>query len=217
MARSTRWCRRPAATDAFPLARPPSAGFSPCSRPREKTNHPSNAQSRDVCAKSARKIDRFAILIICVRKLNRLLQVSAMTPSSPQCTPALAPDLQLGDPEVDTIHAEFVHLLDLADRATDEELIAALDVWIDHTRQHFAQEESWMEATGFGPRHCHAGQHGHVLHVSGLVRAKMADEGRFDLGRRLVSELRDWFAHHVTTMDSMMVSHLREHGISHVA
>lgn len=140
-----------------------------------------------------------------------------MTLSAPPCTPALAPDLQLGDPEVDTIHAEFVHLLDLTDRAADEDMIAALDVWIAHTEQHFAQEESRMEAADFGPRHCHTGHHRHVLHVAGLVRAKMADEGRFDLGRRLVIELRDWFAHHVTTMDSMMVSHLREHDTSHVA
>jgi hemerythrin len=138
-----------------------------------------------------------------------------MTPSAPQCTPTLAPDLQLGDPAVDTIHAEFVQLLDLMDSATDEAFIAAMDNWIAHTEQHFAQEESWMEATDFGPRHCHTGHHRHVLDVAGLVRAKVADEGRFDLGRRLLGEVRDWFAHHVRTMDSMMVNHLREHGIAH--
>lgn len=140
-----------------------------------------------------------------------------MTSSVPPGTPALAPDLQLGDPEVDTIHAEFVQLLDLIDGATDEAFVAAMDTWIAHTEQHFAQEESWMEATDFGPRHCHTGHHRHVLEVAGLVRAKVADEGRFDLGRRLLGEVRDWFAHHVATMDSMMVNHLRERGIAHAA
>ncbi|WP_233870384.1 hemerythrin domain-containing protein [Paraburkholderia adhaesiva] len=140
-----------------------------------------------------------------------------MTLSVPQCAPALAPDLQLGHPEVDTIHAEFVQLLDLTDSATDEAFIAALDAWIAHTEQHFAQEESWMEATDFGPRHCHAGHHRHVLQVAGLVRTKIVDEGRFDLGRQLVREAREWFAHHVATMDAMMVNHLREHGMAHVA
>lgn len=140
-----------------------------------------------------------------------------MTPSAHPCAPALTPDLQLGDTEVDAIHAECIQLLDLAASAADEALVAAPAAWIAHTEQHFAQEESWMEATGFGPRHCHAGHHRHVLDVSGLVRARMADEGRFDLARRLVSELREWLVHHVTTMDSMMVSHLREHGMAHVA
>jgi len=141
-----------------------------------------------------------------------------MTLPAPQCTPpALAPDLQLGDPTVDTIHAEFVQLLDLTDRARDDELVAALDALIEHTEHHFAQEETWMEATNFGPLHCHAGQHRHVLDVARLVRTKIAEESRYDLGRRLVVELRDWFANHVATMDSMMVSHLREHGLSHTA
>ena len=141
-----------------------------------------------------------------------------MTPPVPQRASALAPELQLGDPEVGTIHAEFVELLDAMDSAADDEtFIAAMDIWIAHTEQHFAQEESWMEAADFGPRHCHTGHHRHVLEVAGLVRAKVADEGRFDLGRRLIVELRDWFAHHVTTMDSMMVNHLRERGIAHAA
>jgi hemerythrin len=140
-----------------------------------------------------------------------------MTPPAPHRAPALTPELQLGDPEVDTIHAEFVELVDLMDSATDEAFVAAMDTWIAHTEQHFAQEESWMEATDFGPRHCHTGHHRHVLEVAALVRAKVADEGRFDLGRRLIIEVRDWFAHHVTTMDSMMVNHLRARGIANAA
>jgi hemerythrin len=140
-----------------------------------------------------------------------------MTPPVPPRACALAPELHLGDPEVDTIHAEFVQLVDAMDSAADEAFLAAMDAWIVHTEQHFAQEESWMEATDFGPRHCHTGHHRHVLDVAGLVRAKVADEGRFDLGRRLIVEVREWFAHHVRTMDSMMVNHLRERGIAHAA
>lgn len=117
----------------------------------------------------------------------------------------------------DAMHTEFIRLLDLTDSATDESLIAALDAWISHTKQHFSQEESWMEAMDFGPRHCHAGQHRHVLHVADMVRREMVANGRFDLGWRLVRELREWFAHHVRTMDLIMVGHMRENGIPQVA
>jgi hemerythrin-like metal-binding protein len=140
-----------------------------------------------------------------------------MNLSAPERIPALAPDLQLGDPTVGTIHAEFIYLLDATERAPDDELAAALGALIEHTEHHFAQEEAWMEATNFGPLHCHAGHHRHVLDVARLVRTKIAEENRYDLGRRLVAELRDWFAHHVATMDSMMVSHLHEHGLPQTA
>jgi hemerythrin-like metal-binding protein len=134
-----------------------------------------------------------------------------------QRAPILPPDLQLGEPVTDATHSEFIRLLDVADAATDESLIASLDAWIAHTKEHFAQEESWMEALDFGPRHCHAGQHRHVLHVVEAVRSEMADNGRFDLGRRLLGELRVWFAHHVKTMDAMMVGYMQAHGIAQTA
>ncbi|MEX3937056.1 hemerythrin domain-containing protein [Paraburkholderia phymatum] len=140
-----------------------------------------------------------------------------MSTSATQCAPILPPDLQLGEPVTDATHSEFIRLLDLADSAADESLIASLDDWIAHTGEHFTQEESWMEAMDFGPRHCHAGQHRHVLHVVETVRREMADNGRFDLGRRLLSELRVWFAHHVKTMDAMMVAYMQEHGVSQAA
>ncbi|CAG9192605.1 Bacteriohemerythrin [Paraburkholderia tropica] len=136
-------------------------------------------------------------------------------PVAPTPTP-LPPELQLGEPVTDAMHTEFVRLLDLAHDAPDPELVAALDVWIDHTREHFAQEERWMEALDFGPRHCHAGQHRHVLQIASLVRAEIADNARFDLGRRLIGELREWFAFHVKTMDSMMIGHMRETGVAPV-
>jgi hemerythrin len=114
----------------------------------------------------------------------------------------------------DAMHAEFILLLDAAGSAPDEALVAALDAWAAHTKQHFAQEEAWMEAMRFGPRQCHAGQHRQVLQVVSEVRRRIVEEGRFDTGRQLLSELRDWFAWHVKTMDLLMVQSLRECGIA---
>ncbi|MEX3841475.1 hemerythrin domain-containing protein [Paraburkholderia sp. BR10882] len=137
-----------------------------------------------------------------------------MNSPAPRTLPTLAPDLQLGEPMTDTMHAEFVALVDALACASDETWLGAFDAWAAHTKQHFAQEEAWMEEMNFGPRHCHGSQHRHVLNVAREVRRQVADEGRFDSGRQLVSELREWFAWHVKSMDALMVEALRERGIA---
>jgi len=137
-----------------------------------------------------------------------------MTDSASLSSAGLSPELHLGEPVTDATHAEFTLLLAAAARADDDGFLAAFDEWIEHTRHHFAQEDGWMEAMDFGARHCHAGEHKQVLAVAEAVRAKVVDEGQLELGRRLVGELSGWFAHHVTTMDAMMVSHMRENGFT---
>lgn len=137
-----------------------------------------------------------------------------MTDSVSLSSAGLPADLHLGEPVTDATHAEFVQLLDAVARASDEDFLAAMDAWIDHTRHHFAQEEQWMEAMGFGPRHCHAGEHKHVLDVAAAVRDKVAQENNLDLGRRLIGELPGWFGHHVKSMDAMMVEHMLANGFT---
>lgn len=132
-----------------------------------------------------------------------------------QLSSAGLPDhLHLGEPVTDATHAEFVQLLAAVASADDNAFLAAMDAWIDHTRHHFAQEEQWMEAMGFGPRHCHAGEHQQVLAVAVAVRDKVHSDAEFQLGRRLVAELSGWFDHHVKSMDAMMVEHMRENGFT---
>lgn len=121
----------------------------------------------------------------------------------------LKPELKLDDPFVDAVHTEFVQLLDAAARADDAHFLQAYDAWIDHCRQHFEREERWMASTKFGPQYCHAADHNEVLKVAAAVREKVAGDAQFELGRRLLAEASEWFDHHVRTMDSMMVSHLK--------
>lgn len=139
-----------------------------------------------------------------------------MSLSADSATSLLPPELQLGEPVTDAMHTEFMRLLALTRDAADTTLVAALDAWIAHTQEHFAQEERWMEAMEFGPRHCHAGQHHNVLQVAVRVRAEVVDHGRFDLARGLIAELPDWFAHHVRTMDAMLIGHMLEIGVTPV-
>ncbi len=127
---------------------------------------------------------------------------------------ALPADLHLGEPVTDHTHAEFVLLLQAAQRASDEGFLAALDEWIDHTRYHFDMEEAWMEAMNFGPRQCHAGEHRQMLDIVDKVRAKVEQEGDFETGRRLVAELPGWFALHVRKQDAAMVAYMRQNGFT---
>lgn len=131
--------------------------------------------------------------------------------------------LRLGEPVTDATHAEFLQLLDAAARASDADFLAAFDAWIEHTRHHFEQEEQWMEAMQFGPRHCHTNEHQGVMAVVKAVRDKVAEEqadpegpgkGGLSLGRRLVDELSGWFDNHVKSMDTMMVEHMKANGFS---
>ncbi|WP_423198359.1 MULTISPECIES: bacteriohemerythrin [unclassified Cupriavidus] len=141
-------------------------------------------------------------------------QPAQLSPYAGLSSEGLPADLHLDEPVTDATHAEFIALLAAAAQADDAGFLAAFDAWIDHTRYHFGQEEQWMEAMAFGPRHCHAGEHQQVLAVADAVRTAVLDEGRVDVGRRLVSELSGWFDQHVKSMDAMMVAHMKENGFT---
>lgn len=138
---------------------------------------------------------------------------AAASPADLDCS-ALPVALRLGEPVTDHTHAEFVLLLQAAADAPDNRFLAALDEWIDHTRYHFAMEEAWMDAMAFGPRQCHRGEHEQVLAVADKARARVADDGDFATGRRLVAELSGWFAQHVAKQDAAMVAYMRDNGFT---
>ncbi|MCO5398374.1 bacteriohemerythrin [Ralstonia soli] len=117
--------------------------------------------------------------------------------------------LHLGDAATDANHAEFCALLNAVADAPDAEFIAALDAFIAHTEVHFSEENAWMDAAEFPPRHCHRGEHDNVLALCHEVRKRTA-AGDMELGRRLIAELPAWFAQHVDVMDRMMTTYLAQ-------
>ncbi|MEN9315367.1 MAG: hypothetical protein RIS35_1760 [Pseudomonadota bacterium] len=120
------------------------------------------------------------------------------------------PDLELGVPRMDTTHREFVDLLAALADVPDASFASALDRMIEHTVEHFGQEDRWMEQSGFGPM-CHLMEHQKVLDVMRQVRERVAT-GDLDIGRKLAFELGRWFEHHASTMDTILVSHMVEVG-----
>lgn len=113
--------------------------------------------------------------------------------------------LHLGDAATDANHAAFCTLLNAVADASEADFVPALDAFIAHTEVHFAEENAWMEAADFPPLHCHRNEHDNVLALCREVRRRAAN-GDMALGRRLVTELPEWFAQHVDVMDRMMTT-----------
>lgn len=129
------------------------------------------------------------------------------TPTELTWTDALV--LQL--PAMDDTHREFVDLLAAVARGSDDEVVDAWAALVDHTDQHFAQEDGWMRQTGFASVNCHTTQHAVVLSVmrEGLALGRT---GRLDVVRQMADELARWFPAHAQTMDAALALHLRSVG-----
>ena len=119
--------------------------------------------------------------------------------------------LSLSMPVMDNTHQEFVELLALVQQADDATLLAHWQALIDHTVDHFGQEDDWMHATGFARGNCHSTQHAVVLEVM-RDSARRGAQGELDWVRRIAAELADWFPHHAQTMDAGLALHLKSVG-----
>ncbi len=154
--------------------------------------------------------------------LSGMPEVATAPPTSaepaavPHTTP-VAPELAWSDalslsmPVMDQTHVEFVELLAVVQQAEDADLVAHWQALVEHTEEHFAQEDRWMLATGFAPGSCHLTQHAVVLKVlkEGL---ELGQQGQLQPIRQMAHELTIWFPHHAQTMDSGLALHLKSVG-----
>lgn len=114
-------------------------------------------------------------------------------------------------PQMDRTHEEFVVLLAEADAALDQpeaELLERFEALVDHTVEHFAQEDRWMTATGFAPENCHTFQHQAVLGVMIECAQRARDVGNFEPLKVAVKELATWFPQHAAMMDAALAEHM---------
>jgi hemerythrin len=118
-------------------------------------------------------------------------------------------DHELGIVAMDDTHREFAALLNALDGVPPACAAERLDALIRHTEIHFAQEDEWMEASGFPPLHCHRGEHERVLDVLREVHRRVLG-GDASIMQSLLNELPLWFAHHAATMDAALASHIRQ-------
>ena len=114
-------------------------------------------------------------------------------------------------PLMDDTHREFIDLLALVVNAADEDLLPAWKALIDHTDDHFAREDQWMQNTRFASGNCHSMQHKVILQVM-RDGAQRGLHGELGVVRQMANELGIWFPQHAQTMDAALAIHLRSTG-----
>ena len=137
-----------------------------------------------------------------------------MNPSATPAAPATldwTPALSLSDARMDDTHVEFVTLLNQLMATPTAQQPPLYRAFIEHTVEHFAQEERWMLATGFAADNCHAGQHATILETMNAV-LEHSEKGDAGIINRMALALAEWFPQHTASMDAGLAQHLKNVG-----
>ena len=138
--------------------------------------------------------------------------------TSDQATPNLmtwTPSLNTGDARIDETHQEFVDMINTILVTPEEEQLPVYKAFLNHTVEHFAQEERWMLATGFSADNCHAEHHATILETMRVVEAHYLDSDK-QIITRLAEALAEWFPGHANSMDAGLAAHLKSVGFDSV-
>jgi hemerythrin-like metal-binding protein len=117
-------------------------------------------------------------------------------------------NLHTGDERMDSTHEEFVTMLNALLKTPPTEQLNLYREFLNHTVEHFAQEDRWMVATGFSEDNCHAGQHATILETMRAVEIHYV-QGNQEIISRLAEALVEWFPQHAATMDAGLAQHLK--------
>lgn len=115
----------------------------------------------------------------------------------------------LGFERMDLTHHEFSELVNAAWEAEDKTVFqSAFAALLEHTEQHFADEEALMLNSGFPATAEHKAEHERVL-AQMMQFNKRVQRGLVKIGREMLKEMPAWFELHAATMDSALVAHLK--------
>lgn len=111
-------------------------------------------------------------------------------------------------PQIDTAHAEFVRLLNQMQAAGNVEFARLFSELLQHTEQHFNQENSLMEQSKFPATGEHKAEHLRVLGELNQFKKRL-DKGLVSFAKAYaVEKLPAWFTLHLSTMDSALLAYL---------
>ena len=140
------------------------------------------------------------------------MQTDSTTLTAPaSASLAWSEQLAVGDARMDETHAEFVDQLNTLLATPVDQQLPLYRAFVDHTVEHFAQEERWMLATGFAPDNCHASHHATILETMRAVIPHFENDDP-EIITRLAEALAEWFPQHAASMDAGLAQHLREVG-----
>jgi hemerythrin-like metal-binding protein len=137
-----------------------------------------------------------------------------MTQTSTSCL-TWSPELQLGDARTDATHEEFIVMLNATASADAATQLPKYQELVEHTVEHFAQEERWMRACDIPEDFCHFTQHSGVLEVMKEIERR-ALLGETELIGKMLEALVEWFPGHAQNMDAGLVTYLQEKGFDTV-
>jgi hemerythrin-like metal-binding protein len=131
-------------------------------------------------------------------------QPDAMTTTATPSTPAnfmpWTDSLHTGDARMDETHQEFVDMINQILATPEDQQLPLYKAFLNHTVEHFAQEERWMLATGFSADNCHAEHHATILETMRVVEAHYLDTDK----------------QIITRMDAGLAAHLKSVGFDSV-
>jgi hemerythrin len=106
------------------------------------------------------------------------------------------------------VHREelnIVNHVNAAIEAKDSGKITLLcQEWLEHTKSHFAKENTMMEKYSFPAYHCHFGEHVEALQLLESIITSWNDNGDLENLSEYVREVwPKWYVNHISTMDTV--------------
>jgi len=118
--------------------------------------------------------------------------------------------LGLGVPVMDGYHQEFLSILSALTTMPDGVFATLFTELVRHSREHFSQEEQLMKETQFPAMQEHMDEHRRVLRDLEALLERV-NSGRMLIPREFVKNgMPEWFALHLSTMDSALAAHLKD-------
>ncbi len=117
-------------------------------------------------------------------------------------------EMELGDARMDQTHHEMVDLVARLRALPHGQQLEAYRELLQHTVEHFAQEERWMIATGFSADNCHASHHETILDTMRQVEEHFL-RGDEEIIDRMGAALAEWLPTHAVSMDAGLALHMK--------
>ena len=113
--------------------------------------------------------------------------------------------------QMDDIHREFVEIYNGVDSSSTQSYINKLKELLEHSKRHFAYEESQMDEFSYPTSREHKDEHQKVLHEMQFF----IDKANTMIGKQMLKayykeKLPDWFDLHLISMDSDLASFLKK-------
>jgi hemerythrin len=89
------------------------------------------------------------------------------------------------------------------DKTKYEALEEKLEAYIQHVKDHFANEERLMRLYAFPPYQMHKAEHDRVLHQLNGVLIRWKQHGEIDAIIAYLRQSVEWIINHIHTMDNM--------------